>query len=71
LIGEARKMLKKTKYKGLDIIIDENINPKILAILEHKFNKGGFDAMNELERIIANVVSFYIGNMHRPPQEFN
>ncbi len=59
LISEARQILKSTKYSGLDILIDEIINHNVLAILQNKFNKG--EKFSKLERIIADVASFYMG----------
>ena len=59
LISEARQILKSTKYYGLDIFIDEIINPYVLAILQDKFNKG--EKFSKLERVIADVASFYMG----------
>jgi len=59
LISEARQVLKSTKYYGLDILIDEIINPYVLAILQDKFNKG--EEFSKLEKIIADVASFYMG----------
>jgi len=60
LISEARQVLKSAKYYGLDILIDEIINPYVLAILQDKFNKG--ERFSKLERIIADVASFYMGS---------
>ncbi|MBA7592613.1 hypothetical protein ES708_34802 [subsurface metagenome] len=59
LISEARQILKSTKYYGLDILIDEVINPYVLSILQDKFNKG--EDFTKLESIIADVASFYMG----------
>jgi hypothetical protein len=59
MILEARQILKSTKYYGLDILIDEIINPYVVTILENKFSKG--KEFTKLERVIMDVASFYMG----------
>jgi len=63
LILEARAILKSTKYNGLEIIVGENMNPAVIAILQDRFNKG--EEWSKLERIIADVASFYLSG--NPP----
>lgn len=58
LILEAREILKTTKYKGLEIIVDERVNWQVLAFLQDKFNKG--EKWTPLEEIIADVAKFYL-----------
>jgi len=58
LILEARAILKSTKYNGLEIIVGENMNPAVIALLQDKFNKG--EEWSKLERIIVDVASFYL-----------
>ena len=59
---EAREFLKSTTYQGLWILKDGIINPKIYEILGDKFNKG--EEFSKLERIISDIMSFYMGSMH-------
>ncbi|MBY9010436.1 MAG: hypothetical protein KGD74_11275, partial [Candidatus Lokiarchaeota archaeon] len=59
LIQEARQFLKSTTYNGLEILIDETINSEVLTFLQDKFNKG--EKWTKLEKIIADVASFYMG----------
>jgi len=59
LILEVREILKSTKYRGLEIIVDEMVNWEVLAVLQDKFNKG--EKWTKLERIIADIASFYMG----------
>ena len=40
LIIGARELLRSTRYYGLEILIDEQINPQILAILQDKYERG-------------------------------
>jgi sulfur carrier protein ThiS len=62
LILEAKEVLKTAKYEGFDIIVDDNINPIVFALLQDKFSKG--IEWSRLERIIADVASFYMGGRH-------
>lgn len=61
LVLEAREFLKTTTYKGFWILKDGIINPKIYEALQNKFNKG--EELSKLERIIADVASFYMGSV--------
>jgi len=62
LVLEAREFLKTTTYKGFWILKDGIINPLVLEVLQDKFSKG--EEWSKLERIIADVASFYMGSMH-------
>lgn len=61
LIWEAREFLKTTKYNGLEIFVDENVNWEVLAILQEKHNSG--EKWTKLERIIADVACFSMGGL--------
>jgi len=59
LILEMVNLLKSTQYNGLEIIVDENINPDVLQILKTKFNNG--EAFTNLEQLIADVGCYLMG----------
>ena len=59
LILEAGEFLKSITYNGLEILIDEVINPEVLAFIQDKFNKG--EECSKLERIIADVGCYLMG----------
>ena len=59
LAQEAREFLKTTTYNGLDIILDNGVNWKVLEILQNKFANN--EKMSKLERIISDAAVFYMG----------
>ncbi|KKN59017.1 hypothetical protein LCGC14_0546420 [marine sediment metagenome] len=53
LILEAKESLTSTIYEGKEVIVDENVNWEVLAILKNKIIKG--EELTKLERNIIDV----------------
>ena len=59
LFLELVNLLKSTQYNGLDIIVDENINPEVLLKLKTKFDNG--EVFTNLEPFIVDVGCYLMG----------
>jgi len=62
LHAKVRDFLRGKKYKGFDIIVDDNVKQEVAALLEQKRKNG--DEMTQLERVINDVAVFYMGGKH-------